>query len=225
MAIAQAVIEFLHDRVGCKTLVSTHFHELAHLEDSLPQLRNVYMAVKESGRDVTFLRKLIPGAASTSYGIYCAQIAGLPDSIITRSYELLSAFEARSPLGAPLPATTSAAQPIAADATASAAGAGRAALPTAASHAETAAPAVVADRNEHPAAASVAPHSPGSTVNAAPVVQLSLFPSEADKPRKKTDARSEQVLEQLKHADLINMTPLQAINLIYELKQKLQEQR
>jgi DNA mismatch repair protein MutS len=207
MAIAQAVIEFLHDRVGCKTLVSTHFHELAHLEDSLPQLRNVCMAVKESGRDVTFLRKLIPGAASTSYGIYCAQIAGLPDSIITRSYELLSAFEARSPLGAPLPATTQAAQPIAADATA---------------------PAVVADRDEDPAAAaaaSVAPHSPGSTENAAPVVQLSLFPAESDKPRKKTDARSEQVLEQLKHSDLINMTPLQAINLIYELKQKLQEQR
>jgi DNA mismatch repair protein MutS len=90
MAIAQAVIEHLHDVVGCKTLVSTHFHELAHLEDSLQHLKNYRMAVKESGTDITFLRKLVPGAASTSYGIYCAQIAGLPSSIITRAYTLLN---------------------------------------------------------------------------------------------------------------------------------------
>ena len=82
MAIAQAVIEFLHDQIGCKTLVSTHFHELAHLEESLEYLKNYCMAVKESGDKVTFLRKLIRGAASTSYGIYCARIAGLPESII-----------------------------------------------------------------------------------------------------------------------------------------------
>jgi DNA mismatch repair protein MutS len=90
MAIAQAVIEHLHDQVGCKTLVSTHFHELAHLQDTLSQLRNYRMAVKESGDDITFLRKLVPGAAETSYGIYCAQIAGLPASIISRAYALLS---------------------------------------------------------------------------------------------------------------------------------------
>ena len=96
MAIAQAVIEFLHDRIGCKTLVSTHFHELAHLEESLAASAQYCMAVKESGRQVTFLRKLIPGAASTSYGIYCAEIAGLPDAIIQRSYALLNGFEERA---------------------------------------------------------------------------------------------------------------------------------
>lgn len=90
MAIAQAVIEHLHNRIGCKTLVSTHFHELAHLEETLGDLRNYRMSVKESGNEVTFLRKLIPGAASTSYGIYCARIAGLPQSIIERSYALLN---------------------------------------------------------------------------------------------------------------------------------------
>ncbi len=89
MAIAQAVIEYVHHHIGCKALVSTHFHELAHLEESLPALTNARMAVEESGDKVTFLRKLIPGAASTSYGIYCAQLAGLPDSIIGRAYELL----------------------------------------------------------------------------------------------------------------------------------------
>ncbi len=191
MAIAQAVIEYLHHRIGCKTLVSTHFHELAHLEDSLPTLRNYCMAVKESGEQVTFLRKLVRGAASTSYGIYCARIAGLPESIIERAYELLSAFEARS----------------------------------AAVHS-----------HEEAAAASAAP-SGGLTAKEGPpsaapdekttsVVQLSMF-DEWDKPQtgsgRKRDAKAALVAERLQTADLINMTPLQAMNFLYELKQKLQE--
>jgi DNA mismatch repair protein MutS len=98
MAIAQAVIEYLHHHIGCKTLVSTHYHELAHLEESLEHLSNGCMAVKESGGDVIFLRKLIAGAAGTSYGIHCARIAGLPESVIARAYELLSAAEGRTAL-------------------------------------------------------------------------------------------------------------------------------
>lgn len=89
MAIAQAVIEYVHEHIGCKALVSTHFHELATLSESLMSLTNGRMAVEESGEQVTFLRKLVPGAADTSYGIYCAQLAGLPSSIITRAYDLL----------------------------------------------------------------------------------------------------------------------------------------
>jgi DNA mismatch repair protein MutS len=89
MAIAQAVIEYVHDHIRCKALVSTHFHELAHLESSLSGLRNGCMAVKESAEGVTFLRKLVPGAADSSYGIYCAQLAGLPDAIIQRAYALI----------------------------------------------------------------------------------------------------------------------------------------
>jgi DNA mismatch repair protein MutS len=173
MAIAQAVIEFLHDRIGCKTLVSTHFHELAHLEESLGHLRNHCMAVKESGRQVTFLRKLIPGAASTSYGIYCAEIAGLPDAIIQRSYELLNGFEERAAGAAQIAAAT-------------------AAVPQA----------------------------------AAPIQQLSLFAEDSTAntavKKKQPDSKSQLVLDQLKGIDLINMTPLQALNLVYEWKQKLQ---
>lgn len=97
MSIAQAVIEYVHDHIGCKALVSTHFHELAHLESRLPRLKNVCMAVQENGNDVTFLRKLIPGAASTSYGIYCAKLAGLPESIIGRAYDLLTHYEETAP--------------------------------------------------------------------------------------------------------------------------------
>ncbi|WP_373231541.1 DNA mismatch repair protein MutS [Cohnella sp.] len=90
MAIAQSVIEYVHNHIGCKALVSTHFHELAHLESSLSGLRNGCMAVKESEDGVTFLRKLVPGAADSSYGIYCAQLAGLPEIIVSRAYHLLS---------------------------------------------------------------------------------------------------------------------------------------
>jgi DNA mismatch repair protein MutS len=90
MAIAQSVIEYVHNHIGCKALVSTHFHELAHLESSLSGLRNGCMAVKESADGVTFLRKLVPGAADSSYGIYCAQLAGLPEIIVSRAYTLLS---------------------------------------------------------------------------------------------------------------------------------------
>lgn len=89
IAIAQAVIEYVHDHIRCKALVSTHFHELAHLESSLSGLSNGCMAVKESDEGVTFLRKLVPGAADSSYGIYCAQLAGLPDAIINRAYALI----------------------------------------------------------------------------------------------------------------------------------------
>lgn len=188
MAIAQAVIEFLHDVIGCKTLVSTHFHELAHLEESLPHLRNYCMAVKESGQQVTFLRKLIRGAADTSYGIHCARIAGLPESIIARSYDLLQAFEARKPC--------------------------------------------VADElvdSTINATANATVNSTGSTTvistreSAAAIVQLSLF-SEMDKPSdklKKLDSKADLLLEQLKQADIINMTPLQALNFLSEMKQKI----
>lgn len=100
MAIAQAVIEYVHDTIACKALVSTHFHELAHLEQSLSGLRNYSMAVQESGDKVNFLRKLVPGAADSSYGIYCARLAGLPEGIIDRAYGLLQSIEQASPPGA-----------------------------------------------------------------------------------------------------------------------------
>ncbi|GAB7056064.1 MULTISPECIES: DNA mismatch repair protein MutS [Paenibacillus] len=189
MAIAQAVIEYLHDQIGCKTLVSTHFHELAHLEESLRELRNYCMAVKESGQQVTFLRKLIRGAASTSYGIYCAQIAGLPSRIIDRSYELLHAFEARGEL-------------LQGQLQASAGESG--------------------ERNEPMPPPQVKESEPVQS-GQQEVVQLSLFPipeEKADKPSRK-EAKADKVLEQLRSADLVNMTPMAAMNFLYELKKQL----
>ncbi|MEF3310944.1 DNA mismatch repair protein MutS [Paenibacillus sp. GYB004] len=201
MAIAQAVIEYLHDRIGCKTLVSTHFHELAHLEETMPALRNHCMAVKESGQDVTFLRKMIRGAASTSYGIYCARVAGLPDSIIDRAYDLLNRFEAiSSVLQSPGEAAASVEEALRLNET------------------KPSVPPSAAVQAELP--------QPDRVMEASPIVQLSLFGEgeKSDKPGSKTKTKSElaaeKLVEQLKSADLINMTPLQAMNFLYELKQK-----
>ncbi|WP_438445743.1 DNA mismatch repair protein MutS [Gorillibacterium sp. sgz5001074] len=219
MSIAQAVIEYMHDKVGCKTLVSTHFHELAHLEDSLPGLKNYCMAVKESGEQVTFLRKLIRGAASTSYGIYCAQIAGLPDTIIRRAYQLLGAFEER---------TASVEAAVAAEREPDGGTAERPAHQPMAlerrqawMQREAEADLEAAVSREASAAVSAADAEAKT-----PAVQLSLFedadrPSPSEKAKRKADAQSSAVLEELKAADLINMTPLAAMNLLYELKRKL----
>lgn len=95
MAIAQSVIEFLHNSVGCRTLFSTHYHELAELEGLLPGLKNYATAVKEQGDNVTFLRKVIRAQASKSYGIHCARLAGLPVEIILRANQLVEQLEFR----------------------------------------------------------------------------------------------------------------------------------
>lgn len=93
MAIAQSVIEYLHSHIGCRTLFSTHYHELAELENLLPGLVNYATAVNEQGNEVTFLRKLIRSNASKSYGVHCAKLAGLPEDIIFRASELVQQLE------------------------------------------------------------------------------------------------------------------------------------
>ncbi|WP_199614740.1 DNA mismatch repair protein MutS [Paenibacillus alkalitolerans] len=167
MAIAQAVIEHLHEKAHCKTLVSTHYHELAHLEQTLEHLTNACMAVKESGDQVTFLRKLVKGAADSSYGIYCAQLAGLPATVIERAYALLSEFEGRSKARDTV--------------------------------------------------------KKASREAAAGVEQLDLFREWKDPEAEKRNAMAVTIMELLNNADLLNMTPLDAMNMLFELKRKAQE--
>ena len=78
VSIAWAVAEHLHDRVGCRTLFATHYHELQDLARERPAVRNLTVAVREVGEQVVFLRKLVQGGASRSYGIEVAKLAGLP---------------------------------------------------------------------------------------------------------------------------------------------------
>lgn len=88
-AIAQAVMEHIHHTIRCKTLISTHYRELAHVVHTLPHMDNATMAVHEQEGRVLFLKKLVAGIAESSYGIYCAERAGLPSALITRAYTLL----------------------------------------------------------------------------------------------------------------------------------------
>ncbi len=93
LAIAWAVAEYLHDSTRAKVLFATHFHELTDLARERPRVKNLTVAVREWGGDVAFLRRVIDGAASRSYGIEVASLAGLPDKLIRRAREILSNLE------------------------------------------------------------------------------------------------------------------------------------
>lgn len=91
MSIARAVLEYVTDksRIGAKTLFATHYHELIQLEDEIKGVKNYNIAVKKRGDDITFLRRIVRGGASDSYGIDVARLSGIPSKVITRAKEIL----------------------------------------------------------------------------------------------------------------------------------------
>ncbi len=93
VAIAWAVTEYLHDRIGCRTMFATHYHELIQLPERLAHARNLNVAVRESGDQVVFLHRLEPGGTDRSYGIHVAQLAGLPEPVVRRATEILRLLE------------------------------------------------------------------------------------------------------------------------------------
>ncbi|KRM71527.1 DNA mismatch repair protein MutS [Lacticaseibacillus brantae] len=94
MALAQAIIEYLHDHVHAKTLFSTHYHELTALADSLAHLENVHVGAVEEKGNLVFLHKMLAGPADKSYGIHVAKLAGLPDTLLDRANVILDHLEA-----------------------------------------------------------------------------------------------------------------------------------
>lgn len=173
MAIAQAVIEYIHHEIGGLALVSTHYHELADLQEQLPRLRNYSMAVIEKENKVIFLRSLQEGAASKSYGIYCAQIAGVPEKIVKRAGVLLSQFENQYTMELEVAATTAA------------------------------------------------------QVKKGDAEQLALFPDDTlpthrNFANKKEFSKAEQIFNEIKKMDLMNMSPMEAMNFLYRLKQTVE---
>lgn len=96
MSIARAVIEHIRDYIGAKTLFATHYHELTDLEDDI-HVKNYCIAVKEKGSDVTFLRRIIRGSADKSYGIHVAKLAGLPQEVVKRAETILIDLENTAP--------------------------------------------------------------------------------------------------------------------------------
>ncbi|MDR3190259.1 MAG: DNA mismatch repair protein MutS [Lactobacillaceae bacterium] len=93
MALAQAIIEHVHNHVHAKTMFSTHYHELTDLDQSLPHLFNVHVGATEEHGDLVFSHKVLPGPADQSYGINVAKLAGLPASLITRAATILTSLE------------------------------------------------------------------------------------------------------------------------------------
>ncbi|WP_059105242.1 DNA mismatch repair protein MutS [Shouchella shacheensis] len=93
MALAQAIIEYIDASIGAKTLFSTHYHELTALADLLAGLHNVHVSAAEEEGRVVFLHKVIDGAADRSYGVYVAELAGLPHEVTARAEELLGTLE------------------------------------------------------------------------------------------------------------------------------------
>lgn len=93
MALAQAIIEYVHEKIGCVMLFSTHYHELVLLDKTLKHLKNVHVDAKESKGGVVFLHKVLDGGADKSYGINVASLAGLPRSLIERSKKILATLE------------------------------------------------------------------------------------------------------------------------------------
>ena len=96
MAIAQAILEYLHEKVGCITLFSTHYHELTSLDQKLKRLKNVHVEAKETENGVAFLHKVLDGPTDKSYGINVASLAGLPKSLTERSKQILNVLEENS---------------------------------------------------------------------------------------------------------------------------------
>ena len=100
LAIAQAVVEHLHGRIGCRTLFATHYLQLAAL-DRLAGVSNVQVLVKQHRDQLVFLHQVVPGAADKSWGVHVARLAGVPDQVIERARDLLLGFETHGASGAP----------------------------------------------------------------------------------------------------------------------------
>ncbi|MEW4307223.1 DNA mismatch repair protein MutS [Rossellomorea marisflavi] len=167
MALAQAIIEYIHGHIGAKTLFSTHYHELTVLETELPKVKNVHVSAMEQSGKLVFLHKIKEGAADRSYGIHVAELAELPEILITRANEILSTLESKKGM-------------------------------------------------EESAATIVKEDEPG---------QLSFF-EEGKKQKtvaKELSTKETKILDELKKLDILDMTPIDAMNTLYGIHKKLKK--
>lgn len=179
MALAQSIIEYVHDNIGAKTLFSTHYHELTQLEQQCPHLQNRHVRAEEHQGQLIFMHKVMEGPSDKSYGIHVAEIAKLPSPLITRAKELLTALEEDKVMIQPAPVV-----------------------------------------KEEPKVLG------GSG-------QLSLFEEakpivkEVVKVEKKVEIVNpyEDIIEELQSIDLYQLTPMQAMNAMYEIKVKLNNRK
>ncbi|MBM4763885.1 DNA mismatch repair protein MutS [Bacillus sp. B15-48] len=196
MALAQAIIEYIHNRIGAKTLFSTHYHELTVLESELSRLKNVHVSAVEQNGKVVFLHKIKEGAADKSYGIHVAQLAELPKELITRAAEILEALENKAAAESPAVTQTNKTNQHV-------------------DQLETAGPQMIKEPVSH---SQVSNQIEMETSMA----QLSFF-EETPKTAKTSSLtkKEKKILEKLNGLDILDMTPLEAMNILYELQRKL----
>ncbi len=156
MALAQAMMEYIHDEIGSNTLFSTHYHELTNLDKQLSRLENIHVAAMEQDGKVVFLHKVMSGPADKSYGIYVADLAGLPEPLLARAKTLLHSFENKEQ----------------------------------------------------------------NTVIKESTEQLTFFDIQREEQAVLAPEQQE-VLDNLTNADVNNLTPMDALHILFELKQKL----
>jgi len=177
MALAQAIIEYIHSEIGAKTLFSTHYHELTVLSEGLPMLENVHVSAIEQNGHVVFLHKIKEGAADKSYGIHVAKLAELPAMLIERATAILTELE-KGDTGKTVTAVTTLS-------------------------------------NEAPAKQEAV------LTPAEEAAQLSFFAEPNTVKQSAASPKEKKVLDELKTIEVLDMTPLDAINMLYKLQKKL----
>jgi len=99
VSLAWSITEYLHDRIGCRSLFATHYHELTKLEASREGVKNYTVQVQEGPEGIVFLHRIAPGSAGRSYGIHVARLAGVPQEVLERAEEVLGELEGQAPAG------------------------------------------------------------------------------------------------------------------------------
>jgi DNA mismatch repair protein MutS len=154
MSLARAILEYIHNNIKCKTLFSTHYHELTTLSLDLKKLKNIHVAIEENDGEVVFLHKIKNGPIDKSYGIHVAKLANLPKSLLDRAEEVLSLYENQS-------------------------------------------------KKDKPS-----------------YMQTSLFEFQEEEPK---EDESSNILNDIRNINPLEMTPMEALNKLYELKNNLNE--
>lgn len=208
MSIARAVIEHIRDHIGAKTLFATHYHELTDLEDDV-HVKNYCIAVKEKGSDVTFLRRIIRGSADKSYGIHVAKLAGLPQEVVKRAETILIDLENTAPTKEKTIISKNNSDENNIDTTLK--------QDTAITNDTTSEINYLQDNQEDTETADYQEKTPTLTAN--PTKKLK-FMQVAEMPT----LFGVSISTQLKELDLMSMTPLDAMNKLYELQQQAKQE-
>lgn len=215
LSVAWAVSEYMVNHIRAKTLFATHYLELTRMADLYPSVENLSLVVEEEGDSIVFLHKILPGSANKSYGIHVARLAGLPEEVISRARAKLTELERER--SETLEQEAAEDQITLTEAVNGAdgalvAGPGAAGAQTEAGGIPAAAAERSADRE-------------GSREERGPEGQMSLFGAAlAEAPRSGLSAAQQSVLRDLKRKNILKLTPLDALNYLYRLQERLEEE-